>query len=66
MKDAEARAIINLLQKRLKQVDKEIQMLKNPHPKDCECNFCQGWTPDHFATTLKNPMNKGRFMWFEE
>jgi hypothetical protein len=64
MKDSEARAIINLLQKRLKQLNKEIQMLKHPHPKNCECKWCQGWTPDHFAITFDK--TRGDFGWFEE
>jgi len=66
MKDREARAIINLLQKRIKQLNTEIQYLKNPHPSDCKCADCEGRTVDYMSITLKNPMNRGAYLWFEE
>jgi hypothetical protein len=65
MRDREARDVINLLNKRIKQLDKEIRMLKNPHPKDCKCNFCEGWTPDHLMITVDKVASKG-YYWFEE
>lgn len=66
MKDSEARNVINLMQQRLEQLEAEIELLKYPHPEDCECKFCRGWTPDYFLTTLNNSMNKGCYQWFKE
>jgi hypothetical protein len=52
VKDGEARAVINLLTKRLNQLDKELRIHQEPHAKDCKCDFCSGWTPDHFIVTF--------------
>jgi hypothetical protein len=53
MKDQQARAVINLLTKRLNELSKEVTIHQNPHPKDCKCDFCSGWTPDHFIVTFE-------------
>jgi hypothetical protein len=53
MKDNEAREVINLLNRRLKQLDRELQLLKSPHPKKCGCNDCTGCTPDHFCIKIR-------------
>lgn len=43
LKDEEARAVINLLSKRTNQLEREIELLKEPHPKDCKCDQCIGF-----------------------
>lgn len=42
MKDKEARIIINLLNERIKYLQKEIAITKHPHPKGCRCDRCSG------------------------
>lgn len=51
MKDSEARKVINLLTKRIKQLDRELQLFKNPHPKNCKCKDCKGLVPDYTSIT---------------
>ena len=40
MKDCEARIVINLLTKRIRQLQQEIQKLQAPHVKECRCSAC--------------------------
>jgi hypothetical protein len=48
MKDSEARDVINLLTKRVRQLEQELAELRNPHQKGCKCVRCSGWKPDYF------------------
>ena len=65
MKDSEARAVINLLNKRICQLD-EI-LLAIPHPSDCKCPKCNPHVPDHFARKLSLRLQSGSgFDWFED
>ena len=60
MKDHEARQVINLLNDRIKQLDHEIQILKNPHKKNCDCNSCKGLEIDHFCVIVRS------LKWFQD
>lgn len=51
MKDAEARAVINLLTERIKDLESFVQKLQ--HLENCECNYCDEHKPDHSAMDLR-------------
>jgi hypothetical protein len=64
MKDREARAVINLLNERIKQLDHEINLSKHPHIKGCKCKDCRGRVPDHMSITFDK--SRGGFGWFKD
>ena len=69
MKDSEARDVINLLTKRIRQLDKDLQQVKNPHALDCKCKECQGLTADYFMITVgkKHPFGPVvSYEWWED
>jgi hypothetical protein len=65
LKDKEARAVINLLSKRIDQLEHEIELLKHPHPKDCKCDQCTGFKPDYFIVDLVTSHGGRYATWWE-
>lgn len=65
MKDAEVRFVINLLNKRIKQLNHELWLLKQkPHSKECRCSDCLGRRADYFF--ISPDRLHGYFEWFED
>jgi len=52
MKDHHLRWVVKLLSQRIDYLSKELVMLRNPHPKDCKCEWCEGWVADPFIMAI--------------
>jgi len=64
VKDSQARVVINLLTKRIEQLSKEIQLLQHPHPKNCKCKYCTGYTPDYMLISFDK--SRGYALWWKD
>jgi len=50
MKDRVARQLIAKIIKELDEMRQEISAIQHPHPKDCQCAICTGWSADVFGS----------------